>query len=182
MDCSLPVPVTPPAGTNALLVGAPATGPSQAPPEPAAALREHGMVDMMKKVAEMVRTAEEFAKDEAASRVWSEEEHRELLYRLQWYLRSSASNPSSVFPIPPMQASLFTIYGRLMYSPVPLFLYLNLFFARYAKHDSATMCINIAFHLPNKTAKDVALRWRWLQVTDFLLELGAYVHSTVSCA
>ncbi|PVH33368.1 hypothetical protein PAHAL_9G636500 [Panicum hallii] len=117
MDCSLPVPVTPPAGTNALLVGAPATGPSQAPPEPAAALREHGMVDMMKKVAEMVRTAEEFAKDEAASRVWSEEEHRELLYRLQWY----------------------------------------------AKHDSATMCINIAFHLPNKTAKDVALRWRWLQ-------------------
>ncbi|RLN41019.1 uncharacterized protein C2845_PM01G01500 [Panicum miliaceum] len=73
--------------------------------------------DMMDKVADMVRTAEECGKDEDASRVWSEEEHRELLYRLQWY----------------------------------------------AKHDSASMCIHIAFHLPNKTAKDVALRWRWLQ-------------------
>ena len=42
-------------------------------------------MDMMKTVADMVRTAEECGKDEAASRVWSEEEHRELLYRLQWY-------------------------------------------------------------------------------------------------
>ena len=42
-------------------------------------------MDMMKTVADMVRTAEECGKHEAASRVWSEEEHSELLYRLQWY-------------------------------------------------------------------------------------------------
>jgi len=118
---------------------------------------------MMKTVADIVRTAEECGKHEAASRVWSEEEHRELLYRLQWYY------------------GVLVIKSVFCFFPIP-FLYLNLFFARYAKHDSASMCIHIAFHLPNKTAKDVALRWRWSQVTDFLLELGACVRSTVSCA
>jgi len=57
---------------------------------------------------------------------------------------------------------LLVIKSVFCFFPIP-FLYLNLFFARYAKHDSASMCLHIAFHLPNKTAKDVALRWRWLQ-------------------
>jgi len=82
--------------------------------------------------------------------------------------------------LPPSMV-LLVIKSVFCFFPIP-FLYLNLFFARYAKHDSASMCIHIAFHLPNKTAKDVALRWRWSQVTDFLLELGACVRSTVSCA
>ncbi|OEL19445.1 Basic transcription factor 3 [Dichanthelium oligosanthes] len=80
---------------------APATGPNRAPPEPDddvfAAFCEDkafceekmpSMMDMTMTLADMVGIAQECGNnDEAARRVWSIEEHQELLHRLHWYAK-----------------------------------------------------------------------------------------------
>ncbi|RCV46954.1 hypothetical protein SETIT_9G572800v2 [Setaria italica] len=94
------LPMAPPAVSNTLLLeqtqvgagdsppAAPATGPNQAGiDEMSAVLPEDETADVTMTLADMIRIAEECGKDEAASRMWSEEEHKDLLYGLRRYAK-----------------------------------------------------------------------------------------------
>lgn len=66
---------------------APATGQNQAGVgEMSPVLPEDEVADVTMTLADMIRIAEECGQDDAASRVWSDEEHRDLLYGLRRYV------------------------------------------------------------------------------------------------
>jgi hypothetical protein len=153
---------------------APATGQNQAGVgEMSPVLPEDEVADVTMTLADMIRIAEECGQDDAASRVWSDEEHRDLLYGLRRYVLlvvvkfKSVSRFSYMYQCNRKLAVALLLWSfHLIIPTVPL--PESSILARYAKHDPAHACFNISTYLAKKTALDVALRCRWLQVIDFI--------------